>query len=83
MNEEMVRMATRVLREVDVVAALVDASEGFGPGDRFVFDRLRQARSRNVLVLNKIDLTPKQNLLPLIDERAAPVCSRRSFLRRP
>ena len=68
MNEEMVRLATRVLREVDVVAALVDASEGFGPGDRFVFDRLRQARSRNVLVLNKIDLTPKQNLLPLIDE---------------
>ena len=68
MNEEMVRLATRVLREVDVVAALVDASEGFGPGDRFVFDRLRQARSRNVLVLNKIDLTPKENLLPLIDE---------------
>jgi len=68
MNEEMVRLATRVLREVDLVAALVDASEGFGPGDRFVFDLLRQARSRNLLVLNKVDLTAKENLLPLIDE---------------
>ena len=68
MNEEMVRLATRVLREVDLVAVLVDASEAFGPGDRFVFDRLRQARSRNLLVLNKVDLTDKENLLPLIDE---------------
>jgi GTP-binding protein Era len=68
MNQEMVRLATRVLREVDLVAALVDASEGFGPGDRFVFELLRQARSRNVLVLNKIDLSAKERLLPLIDE---------------
>jgi GTPase len=68
MNEEMVRLATRVLREVDLVATLVDASEGLGPGDRFVFDLLRQARSRNLLVLNKVDLTAKENLLPLIDE---------------
>ncbi len=68
MNEGMVRLATRVLREVDLVAALVDASEGFGPGDRFVFELLRQARSRSLLVLNKVDLTAKENLLPLIDE---------------
>jgi len=68
MNEEMVRLASRVLREVDLVAVLVDASEAYGPGDRFVFDLLRQARSRNLLILNKVDLTAKENLLPLIDE---------------
>ena len=68
MNEEMVRLATRVLREVDLVTVLVDASEGFGPGDRFVFDLLKSARSRNVLVLNKVDLMLKERLLPLIDE---------------
>jgi GTPase len=70
MNEEMVRLATRVLREVDMVGVLVDASEGFGPGDRFVFELLRQARSRNLLILNKVDLTRRENLLPLIDEAA-------------
>jgi len=68
MNEEMVRLATRVLREVDLVAMMVDASEGFGPGDRFVFDLLRQARARCLLVLNKVDLASKVDLLPLIDE---------------
>lgn len=68
MNEEMVRLATRVLREVDLVAVLIDASEGYGPGDRFVFDLLKTSRSRNVLVMNKVDLMSKELLLPLIDE---------------
>jgi GTP-binding protein Era len=70
MNEEMVRVSTRVLREADLVAILADASEGLGPGDRFVFDLARRAGSRNLLVLNKIDLLPKERLLPLIGEAA-------------
>jgi GTPase len=68
MNEEMVRLATRVLKEVDLVAVLVDASEGIGPGDRFVFDLLRGSGSKNLLILNKIDLMPRERLLPLIEE---------------
>jgi GTP-binding protein Era len=68
MNEEMVRMATRVLREVDLVVVLVDASEGLGPGDRFAFELLKQARSRCLLVLNKIDLIRKEDLLPQMEE---------------
>src|SRR5258706_5420158 len=39
LNEEMVRIATQVLREADLVAVLVDGSEGYGPGDRYVFER--------------------------------------------
>jgi len=68
MNEEMVRLSTRVLREVDLVAVLVDASEGLGPGDRFAFELLKQARSRCLLVLNKIDLIRKEDLLPQMEE---------------
>ena len=68
MNEEMVRLATRVLREVDLVVVLVDASEGLGPGDRFAFELLKQARSRCLLVLNKIDLIRKEDLLPQMEE---------------
>jgi len=70
MNEEMVRLTTRVLKEVDLVAVLVDASDGLGPGDRFVFDLVTQAGSRNLLILNKIDLMPRERLLPLIDDAA-------------
>lgn len=68
MNEEMVRLSTRLLHDVDLVVVLVDASEGFGPGDRFVFDLLRQAGSKNMLVLNKVDLMAKERLLPLMEE---------------
>jgi GTP-binding protein Era len=68
MNEEMVRTATRLLHDVDRVAILVDASEGFGPGDRFVFDRARESGAHCLLILNKIDLMPKDRLLPLMDE---------------
>jgi GTP-binding protein Era len=68
LNEEMVRTATQVLREVDLVAALVDASDGFGPGDRFVFDRVRESGAKSFLILNKVDQMPREELLPLIDE---------------
>ena len=70
LNEEMVRLTTRVLKEVDLVSILVDASDGFGPGDRFVFDLVRSAGSRNFLLLNKTDLMAKEKLLPLIEEAA-------------
>jgi GTP-binding protein Era len=68
LNEEMVRSATQVLKEVDLVAVLVDASEGFGPGDRYVFERVRESGARAYLILNKIDQMAHEALLPLIDE---------------
>jgi len=68
LNEEMVALTTRVLKEVDLVSLLVDASDGFGPGDRFVFELVRSAGSRNMLLLNKTDLMAKEKLLPLIEE---------------
>jgi len=68
LNEEMVRTATRVLREVDLVAVLVDASDGYGPGDRYVFERVRESDAKAFLVLNKVDRMPKEGLLPLIEE---------------
>jgi GTPase len=68
LNEEMVRAATQVLNGTDLVVVLVDASDGYGPGDRFVFDRVREARAKAFLVLNKVDQIPKEQLLPLIEE---------------
>lgn len=41
------------IREVDITALVVDATQTFGRGDRFVAERLDMSRS--VVVLNKID----------------------------
>jgi GTPase len=67
MNVRMVDSAIDTMRDVDVVAFVVDASAKPGKGDRFVLDVVKKARIPVVLVLNKIDLIAKPRLLPLID----------------
>jgi GTP-binding protein Era len=67
MNVRMVDLAVETLREVDIVAVIVDASETVGGGVRYLMDLIRDVRTPMVLVLNKIDLIPKPRLLPLIE----------------
>jgi GTPase len=67
MNVRMVDAAVDTLREVDVVALIVDASTPSGRGDDYVSGLLKNVRQPVVLVLNKIDLVAKPTLLPLID----------------
>ena len=67
LNVRMVDAALMALREVDLVLAIVDASEPRGGGDRFVMDAVRRVDSKRILVLNKVDLIAKETLLPLIE----------------
>ena len=67
MNVRMVDAAVETLREVDVVALIFDASTRPGHGDEFVTALLEKVRNPVVLVLNKIDLVKKAQLLPLME----------------
>jgi GTPase len=67
MNVRMVDAAIDTIREVDLLAFVVDASAKPGKGDRFVLDVVKRANIPVILVLNKIDLIKKTKLLPLID----------------
>lgn len=67
MNVRMVDAAVDSLREVDLVALVVDASGPMGGGDRYVVQLLAGLTTPVVLVLNKVDLVEKPTLLPLID----------------
>ena len=66
LNVRMVDAALDTLREVDVVAVVVDASEPGGAGDRFLMDIVRRVRQPRVLVLNKTDAADKASMLPRI-----------------
>src|SRR5687768_8592826 len=66
LNVRMVDAAVETLREVDVIALIFDASSRPGQGDEFVSNLLTNIEVPVVLVLNKIDLIAKKNLLPLI-----------------
>ena len=67
MNVRMVDTAVQTIKEVDVLALVVDASEPPGKGNRFVVDLVRDAAAPVFLILNKVDLVRKPRLLPMID----------------
>ncbi len=54
---------------VDIILFLVDISKGFGKGDRFILERLKDKNIPIYLLLNKIDLVKnKEDLLKEIDD---------------
>lgn len=62
------RQAYYSIDDVDVVLMLVDASEALGPGDRYVMEKLKEITKPVILILNKIDRMPKNEILLKIDE---------------
>jgi GTP-binding protein Era len=67
LNARMVDTALEVMRDVDVVALIVDTSVKTGPGDRFLLDVVKDLKAPTLLVLNKVDRIAKPKLLPVID----------------
>lgn len=54
---------------VDIILFLVDISKGFGKGDRFILDKIKDKDIPIFLLLNKIDLVKnKENLLKQIND---------------
>ena len=45
-----------VLKDVDIIAVMADISSSIGPGDRYVFEQIRNRKKPRFLVLNKVDL---------------------------
>jgi GTPase len=71
MNSAMVRDATDALASADLVLWVTDVSEKSARGESFILALLERAKAAALLALNKIDLVPKEVLLPRIAEAAA------------
>lgn len=67
LGEVLVKTAQNSLQEVDLILFLIDAKEGYGPGDQFIMSQLKDVKTPVFLVVNKIDLVHPDELLPLID----------------
>jgi GTP-binding protein Era len=70
LGEYMVKTATSTLKEVDVILFLVDVAEGYGAGDQFIMDQLKEIKTPVFLILNKIDKVHPDELLPIISRYA-------------
>lgn len=55
-------------KDVDVILFVIDASQGIGPGDKFIMESLKMTKVPVILVMNKIDLITNEKLILMISE---------------
>ena len=68
LNETMVETSFATIPDSDIVLFLIEAtSEDIGKGDRIILDKIKEAKRKTILIINKIDLVKRDKLLNLID----------------
>lgn len=67
LGEYMVSVAQRTLKEVDVILWLVEPSTFIGAGEKHIAGQLEGLNLPVILVINKVDTVPKEEVLLFID----------------
>lgn len=68
LNETMVETSFSSIPDSDIVLFLIEAtSKDIGRGDRIILDKIKEAKRKTILIINKIDLVKRESLLRLID----------------
>ena len=75
LGEYMLKAAEGTLQEVDAIFFVIDATEKFGGGEKYILERLKATTKPVILVVNKVDLIDREKILPIIAEYSA----RRNF----
>ena len=68
LNQSMVKAALATYKEGDGICFLIEANQPFHDENDYILETLKQVEKPVLLVINKIDLIPKPELLPIIDE---------------
>ena len=54
---------------VDIILFLIDAESGYGRGDEFILDKIKEIDAKKFIILNKIDkIKDKSKIIKVIDE---------------
>lgn len=67
LGEYMVNVAEKTLEDVDVVLWLVEPTTYIGAGEQHIITRLKGCKKPVILVINKVDTIPKEEILKFID----------------
>ena len=71
LGEHMTNSALRVLRDVVVIAMVIDASQEISTGDLFVWEKVKEAKKTpRILIVNKIDKITDEELVKKREEIA-------------
>ena len=67
LGDYMVNVASKSLKEVDVILWLVEPSNFIGAGERHIIEQLQKINTPVILVINKIDKVKREDILAFID----------------
>lgn len=68
LGNTMIDTAFGVISEVDITLFVIDAtSKEIGKGDRIILDKIKEAKIKTILIINKIDLVSKEHLAEIIN----------------
>ena len=68
LNETMNETSFSSIPDADILLFLIEAtSEDIGKGDRLILEKIKATKRKTILIINKIDLVKRENLLKLID----------------
>ena len=68
LNETMVETSFTSLKDADVILFLIEAnSKEIGRGDNRIIEKIKEVNKKTILIINKIDLVKKEELLNLIE----------------
>ncbi len=80
LDRAMVDTAWGGAREADIVAVMIDAARGIDEDARKMLAKLAEVRHPKILVLNKVDIVKRDNLLGLADEANKAAQFERTFM---
>ena len=68
LNQTMIETSFSTIPDADIVLFLIEAtSKDIGRGDRIILDKIKESKRKAILIINKIDLIKREELLNLID----------------
>ncbi len=68
LNETMIETSFTSLQDADIILFLIDAtSKEIGRGDKRILEKIKEVNKKTILIINKIDLIKREELLNLID----------------
>ena len=68
LNNIMVQTAFNSTKDVDLILFVIEAtSKNIGRGDSLILEKIKESKKKTILLINKIDLIKKEELLKIID----------------
>ena len=68
LGETMLETAYEIAEDVDIILFIVDCSKKeITKGDRIILEKIKEINRKTILILNKIDLIQKEDILKVID----------------